>query len=168
MIFRFNLKLPSLPKIWSIICHDVHDMPLTTTFNQLVFCLFIVYFRLFHMTQLIINKSLDGMLGTRTQSGRMEGADKSTVLWRHPTFNQWLKTSKSALLGRGLHCQRYLGTQAFNQVFAKQFLAQCSAGGSLTLPSLFDKNDLINHTLKNRIIVLYDDDEGVYPYGCVK
>ena len=28
-------------------------------------------------------KSLDGMLGTRTEGGRMEGADESTVLWRH-------------------------------------------------------------------------------------
>ena len=29
-------------------------------------------------------KILDGMLGTRTQGGRMEGADISTVLWPHP------------------------------------------------------------------------------------
>ena len=36
------------------------------------------------MTQLYIYKSLDGMLGTRTRGGRMEDADESTVLWRHP------------------------------------------------------------------------------------
>ena len=29
-------------------------------------------------------KSIDGVLGTWTRGGRMEGADKSTELWRHP------------------------------------------------------------------------------------
>ena len=28
-------------------------------------------------------KSIDGVLGTRTRGGRMEGADESTELWRH-------------------------------------------------------------------------------------
>ena len=28
--------------------------------------------------------SIDGVLGTRTQGGRMVGADESTELWRHP------------------------------------------------------------------------------------
>ena len=32
----------------------------------------------------IIEKSVDGMLGSRTWGGRMEGADKSTELWWHP------------------------------------------------------------------------------------
>ena len=32
----------------------------------------------------IIEKSVDGMLGSRTRGGRMEGADESTELWRHP------------------------------------------------------------------------------------
>ena len=41
-----------------------------------------VYFRLFHMTQ--INKSVDGVLATRTRGGRMEGTDKSTEQWQHP------------------------------------------------------------------------------------
>ena len=35
-------------------------------------------------------KSLDGVLGTRTQGGRMEEADESTVLWRHPNFEIFL------------------------------------------------------------------------------
>ena len=38
----------------------------------------------FQMTQLYIDKSVDGMLGTRTWGGRIEGADESTELWRHP------------------------------------------------------------------------------------
>ena len=29
-------------------------------------------------------KSVDGVLGTRTQGGRMVGVDESTELWRHP------------------------------------------------------------------------------------
>ena len=40
--------------------------------------LFFVYFRLFHTTQFKIQ--IDGVLGTRTQGGGMEGADQSTEL----------------------------------------------------------------------------------------
>ena len=32
----------------------------------------------------IIDKSIDGVLGSRTRDGRMEGAAKSTELWQHP------------------------------------------------------------------------------------
>ena len=42
-----------------------------------------VYFRLFH----IIDESIDGVLGTWTRGSRMEGADESTELWRHPERN---------------------------------------------------------------------------------
>ena len=45
--------------------------------------LFFVYFRFFHMTQLKMYERLDGMLGTQTLAGRMEGVDESTV---HPTL----------------------------------------------------------------------------------
>ena len=39
-------------------------------------------------TNLTINyKSVDGVLGTQAQGGRMVGADKSTELWRHPYGN---------------------------------------------------------------------------------
>ena len=31
-----------------------------------------------------IEKSVDFVLGTRTWSGKMEGADESTEPWRHP------------------------------------------------------------------------------------
>ena len=38
-----------------------------------------------YSTNLTINdKSLDGVLGTRTWCGSMEGANKSTQLWQHP------------------------------------------------------------------------------------
>ena len=38
-----------------------------------------------YSTNLTINdKSIDGVLGTRTRGSRMVGADKSTELWRHP------------------------------------------------------------------------------------
>ena len=37
-----------------------------------------------HDTNLTINdKSVDGVLGSRTLGGRMEGADESTEVWRH-------------------------------------------------------------------------------------
>ena len=40
-----------------------------------------------YSTNLTINdKSIDGMLGSRTRGGRMEGADESTELWWHPTI----------------------------------------------------------------------------------
>ena len=51
----------------------------------------LVYFRSFsqqkdkYSTNFTINdKSIDGVLGSRTQGGMMEGADESTELWRHP------------------------------------------------------------------------------------
>ena len=41
-----------------------------------------------YSTNFTINyKSIDGVLGSRTRGDMMEGADKSTELWRHP--NQW-------------------------------------------------------------------------------
>ena len=49
-----------------------------------------VYFSFFshdkYITNLIINdKRVDGVRGTRTQGGRMVGADESTELWQHPS-----------------------------------------------------------------------------------
>ena len=45
-----------------------------------------VYFRLFYKTQTKYNliTSIDGVLGTQTRGGRIEGADKSTDLWWSP------------------------------------------------------------------------------------
>ena len=37
-------------------------------------------------TNTINEKSIDGVLGTRTQGGRMIGAEESTELWRHPNI----------------------------------------------------------------------------------
>ena len=59
--------------------------------HQAYFCLFLFFSH--HMdkfsTKLTINdKSIDGVLGSLTRGGRMEGADKSIELWRH--FNQFL------------------------------------------------------------------------------
>ena len=51
-----------------------------------------VYFSFFshdnYITNLTINdKSVDGVLGTQTQGGRMDGPDESTELWRHPMYD---------------------------------------------------------------------------------
>ena len=32
----------------------------------------------------MIKKTIEGMLGSQTRGGRMEGADESTELWQHP------------------------------------------------------------------------------------
>ena len=41
-----------------------------------------------YSTNTIYEKSIDGVLGTRTWGGRMVGADESTEIWRHPfTFS---------------------------------------------------------------------------------
>ena len=56
-----------------------------------------LFFRLFasfqHVTiQIQIEKSVDGVLGIWTQGSRMEGANESTELWRHPKeFNFYSK-----------------------------------------------------------------------------
>ena len=40
-----------------------------------------------YSTILTINeKSVDGMLGSQTQGGNMEGGDESTELWQHPIW----------------------------------------------------------------------------------
>ena len=45
------------------------------------------YFPLFPLNTIQkIDESIDGVLGTQTQGGRMEGADKSTELWRHSSY----------------------------------------------------------------------------------
>ena len=41
-----------------------------------------VYFRHFLITILIIEKSIDGVLGIQTRGRRMVGADETTELWR--------------------------------------------------------------------------------------
>ena len=48
-----------------------------------------VYLHSFHMTNVaqistLNKKSIDGVLWTRTQGGRMEGADKSIEQWWNP------------------------------------------------------------------------------------
>ena len=41
-----------------------------------------------YSTNFTVNdKSIDGVLGSQTRGGIMEGADESTELWRHPRTN---------------------------------------------------------------------------------
>ena len=43
-------------------------------------------------TNLTINdKSIDGVLGTKTRGSRIKGADKSTELWQHPKETEKFK-----------------------------------------------------------------------------
>ena len=49
------------------------------------FCLFSFFSHDKYCKDLTLNdKSIDGVLWTRTQGGRMVGADESTDLWQHP------------------------------------------------------------------------------------
>ena len=52
--------------------------------NPASFCLFSFFSHDKYSTNTINEKSIDGVLGTWTQGGRMVGADESTELWRHP------------------------------------------------------------------------------------
>ena len=39
-------------------------------------------------------KSIDGVLGTRTQGSRMVGTDESTELWRHPKRSKFYSVER--------------------------------------------------------------------------
>ena len=63
-----------------------------------------------HATIIIkFNTIIDGVLGARTQGGRMEGSDEYTELWRHPNYKKNLhrnwgdKISSRALLLKSMH-----------------------------------------------------------------
>ena len=49
-----------------------------------IFCSFSQHKDKYRTNFTINDKSIDGVLGSRTQGGMMEGADESTELWRHP------------------------------------------------------------------------------------
>ena len=52
--------------------------------NPASFCLFSFFSHDKYSTNTINDKSIDGVLGTRTRGGRMAGANESTELWQHP------------------------------------------------------------------------------------
>ena len=52
--------------------------------NPAYFCLFWFFLNDKCSTNTINDKSIEGVLGTRTWGGRMVGADKCTELWRYP------------------------------------------------------------------------------------
>ena len=59
--------------------------------------IFFVYFRAFLITISIkqIENSIDGVLGIRTRSRRMVGADDTTELWRQPTSKKLFATAQN-------------------------------------------------------------------------
>ena len=52
--------------------------------NPAYFCYFLFFSHDKYSTNTINDKSIDGVLGTRTQGSRMVGAVESTELWRQP------------------------------------------------------------------------------------
>ena len=55
-----------------------------------------------HVTILIsIDKSVDSMLGIRTWGSKMEGANKSTELWGHPSSRNCLINKLAQFFGQG-------------------------------------------------------------------
>ena len=62
-----------------------------------IFCLFSSFSQ---HNDIIVQKSVDGVLGTQTWGGRMVGTDESTELWRHPQKTTVLPTAKWWIGGR--------------------------------------------------------------------
>ena len=60
--------------------------------NPASFGLFLIFSHDKYSTNTINDLSVDGVLWTQTQGGRMVGTDKSTELWRHPKITHFLKT----------------------------------------------------------------------------
>ena len=56
-----------------------------------------IVFSIWHKS-IWVDKSIDGVLRTRTRVGRLEGADKSTELWRHPLLRKFVHCQFSDLL----------------------------------------------------------------------
>ena len=81
--FRCDKKLRKIVR--TLLCRDL----ISSFFKCAKPGAFFVYFHSFshdkYSTNLTVNdKSVDGVLGTRTRGGSMVGADASTELWRHP------------------------------------------------------------------------------------
>ena len=53
------------------------------------------------------------MLGTQTRSGRMEGADESTELWRHPLIKKVFSFNKNTLSRRQVGTRDYFSSIKF-------------------------------------------------------
>ena len=57
--------------------------------NPATFCLFSLFSHDKFSINTLNDKSIDGVLGTRTRGGRMGGTYESTELWRHPNILYW-------------------------------------------------------------------------------
>ena len=71
---HFNLHFIVF-KVGSIVCFYTNG-PIPASFS--------LFSSFPHYTIQYIDESVDSVLGIRTRGGRMEGADESTELWRHP------------------------------------------------------------------------------------
>ena len=115
MIASDDLTFQAEVFIFSVILFKKAGMRPFNFFKWAKPALFLFIFVLFsdrmdkYSTNLTINeKSVDGMLGTRTQGSRMEGADESTELWRHPIYfifwsNFPINVVVAQLVERSLH-----------------------------------------------------------------
>ena len=76
-----------------------------------------------HVKYLTLNdKSINGVLGTRTRVGRMVGAYKSTELWRHPLRICWFLHLYFALLSTAFSYKTSFSFRDVFPLFSKQFL----------------------------------------------
>ena len=60
------------------------------------------------------------MLGTQTRGGRMEGADKSTELWRHPKCKVFVNVIKRETYSRVDSFYNHLSTKKVAKVRKRQ------------------------------------------------
>ena len=79
--------------------------------NPAYFCLFWFFLNDKCSTNTINDKSIEGVLGTRTWGGRMVGADECTELWRHPLRLNYLKLFFLYIFGHSRHLFRYFMTR---------------------------------------------------------
>ena len=55
----------------------------------------------------------DGVLGTRTRGSRMEGADESTELWRHPLHFVSVMLALGTSARQAFHINQSINKQVF-------------------------------------------------------
>ena len=80
-----------------------------------------------YSTNLTINeKSIDDMLGSGTQGGRMEVADESTELWRHPRYAVWIKPTAILFIINCIEMMKIKRKEAGNGPFVNNITSKAN------------------------------------------
>ena len=115
--------------------------------------LFRFYFHPFLISIIIstiqIEKSIDCVLGVHTWGRRMVGSDKTTELWRLPTFEQLLSWNNNHWEVNAKYCSviRFFSCWPSQDVFQLPLIPWIEQGGSILLVILlyYDLCDGLSH-----------------------